>query len=79
VRSIRRSLRMKVIMWSLLSGDFDIELNQEKCLRQVIDRMRLGDIIVFHDSSKAEKKLKYVLPRVLDEIGQRGWSCDKLT
>ena len=78
VRRVEKELGLRVIMWSLLSGDFDTELHEEKCLRQVIDRMRAGDIIVFHDSTKAAKKLQFVLPRVMDEIGKRGWKCEKL-
>jgi peptidoglycan/xylan/chitin deacetylase (PgdA/CDA1 family) len=77
-RIVERQLGMRVIMWSLLSGDFDPELGSEKCLRTVIDRMRTGDIIVFHDSAKASKKLQYVLPRVMDEVGRRGWVCEKI-
>ena len=75
---IEQELNMRVVMWSLLSGDFDPELEEDKCLRQVLDRMRPGDIIVFHDSAKASAKLRYVLPRVMDEIGKRGWRCEKL-
>jgi len=77
-RKIELGLGMRIIMWTLLSGDFDPELDEERCLRNVIDRMRAGDIIVFHDSTKASKKLTYVLPRVMDEIGERGWRCEKI-
>jgi hypothetical protein len=65
-------------MWTLLSGDFDTDLSEERCLRQVLKDMRAGDIIVFHDSAKASAKLRYVLPRVLDEIDRRRWTCDKI-
>lgn len=78
-KRVERELHMRVVMWTLLSGDFDPELGEDKCLRQVLDKMKAGDIIVFHDSAKASAKLKYVLPRVMDEIGRRGWTCEKLT
>jgi peptidoglycan/xylan/chitin deacetylase (PgdA/CDA1 family) len=78
-RHLERNLGLRVVMWTLLSGDFDPELDPERCLRQVLDRMRPGDIVVFHDSAKASAKLRYVLPRVMDEIGKRGWSCEKIS
>ena len=78
-RKVERALGMRVVMWTLLSGDFDNGLKEDKCLQQVLDRMRVGDIVVFHDSAKAAAKLRYVLPRVLDEIGRRNWTCAKLT
>jgi len=77
-RKLEKALHMRVVMWTLLSGDFDPELEAEKCLQQVLDRMRAGDIVVFHDSAKASEKLRYVLPRVMDEIGKRGWKCEKI-
>jgi peptidoglycan-N-acetylglucosamine deacetylase len=78
-RKLEKQLKLKVVMWTLLSGDFDTELSGERCLRQVLKDMRSGDIIVFHDSAKASAKLRFVLPRVMDEIEKRGWTCDKIT
>jgi len=77
-RKVERTLNMRVVMWTLLSGDFDPDLKEEKCLQQVLDCMKPGDIVVFHDSAKASDKLRYVLPRVMDEIGRRGWKCEKI-
>lgn len=56
----------KVIMWSVLSGDFDVEISNIKCLNNVIKNTDKGSIIVFHDSEKALKKIRFVLPKVLE-------------
>lgn len=63
-----------IVMWSLLSYDYDADLSQEKCLRNVLDNVQNGSIIVFHDSLKAEKNLRFVLPRVLQELDRKGYS-----
>jgi peptidoglycan/xylan/chitin deacetylase (PgdA/CDA1 family) len=55
----------RIIMWDVLSGDFDTNLSKEQCLHNVISNAIKGSIIVFHDSEKAFPLLKYVLPRVL--------------
>ena len=55
----------KVIMWSVLSGDFDTKISNIKCLNNVIKNTGLGSIIVFHDSEKAFDKLSYSLPKIL--------------
>jgi peptidoglycan-N-acetylglucosamine deacetylase len=64
-----------IIMWDVLSGDFDINLSPEKCLKNVISNTEPGSIIVFHDSEKAFKRLEYTLPRVLENFAEKGFTC----
>ena len=68
----------KVIMWSVLSGDFDTKLSPGKCLQQVIMRTRPGDIVVFHDSTKAWDRMQYALPRMLEYFSAKGYSFKAL-
>lgn len=51
-----------IVMWDVLSGDYDKKTSQEKCLYNVISTVRNGSIVVFHDSYKAQKKVEYALP-----------------
>ncbi len=67
-----------IIMWNVLSADFDVSISEEKCLQNVLKNIKAGSIIVFHDSIKAEKKLKYVLPKVLSYIYSNGMNCKKI-
>lgn len=62
-----------VVMWHILSGDFDPNFDAQKCLEKSIAHTKSGTIIIFHDSQKAEKNLKYVLPRYLDHFAQAGY------
>lgn len=64
---------MKIIMWDVLSGDFDSKISREKCIRNVIKNVKNGSIIVFHDSDKAFLKLKDVLPVVLKKLQSLGY------
>ena len=68
----------KIIMWSVLSGDFDKGITKERCLKNVVNNTTKGDIIVFHDSKKAYKKLEYTLPKVLDFFNKKGFEFTKL-
>ncbi|MCW8897999.1 MAG: polysaccharide deacetylase family protein [Flavobacteriales bacterium] len=68
----------QVIMWDVLSGDFDPKTSPEKCLRNVINNATEGAIIVFHDSLKATENLKYTLPIVLSHFTEQGYRFEKL-
>jgi len=65
-------LRMKIIMWTVLSGDFDTGINPEQCFQNVAGNLKSGSIITFHDSLKAEPRLRYALPEVLKKMAVEG-------
>jgi len=69
----------KIVMWDVLSADFDTSISEEKCLQNVLQHIAPGSVLVFHDSLKAEKNLRYVLPKVLDYISEKGWNCAPIT
>ena len=75
---ILRKLGYKIIMWDVLSCDFDQTITPEKCLDNVIKNVKSGSIIVFHDSVKAEQNLKYVLPKTLAFLKEKGFVCEKI-
>jgi peptidoglycan/xylan/chitin deacetylase (PgdA/CDA1 family) len=62
-----------VVMWDVLSGDFDQTLSPEQVLKNVIQNAGPGSIVVFHDSLKAFERLKYALPQVLEYFSQLGY------
>ncbi|PHI20346.1 polysaccharide deacetylase family protein [Lewinellaceae bacterium SD302] len=68
-----------VVMWDVLSGDFDPKLRPEDCYQNVIRNAGPGSIVVFHDSIKARENLEYALPRVLTYFAERGYSFGALT
>ena len=63
----------KIIMWSVLSGDFDIKTSPEKCLDNVLKNTESGVIIVFHDSEKAAINLKFALPKAIESLLAKGF------
>jgi len=67
-----------IVMWDLLTGDFDKNLPPEKCLRTSLKYTRNGSIIIFHDSYKAEKSLRFTLPRYLEHYSERGYTFNLL-
>ncbi|MBX2817316.1 MAG: polysaccharide deacetylase family protein [Saprospiraceae bacterium] len=69
----------RIVMWDVLSGDFDASISDEQCLQNVLQNSTNGSIIVMHDSLKARKKVKYVLPRMLDHFSSAGFSFSALT
>lgn len=65
--------KLKIVMWTIMAGDFDSNLSKEKCLSRLKKNTKSGDIIVFHDNEKSWKTLSYVLPRFLDFCIQSGF------
>lgn len=63
----------KIIMWDVLSGDFDRDLSPQKCLDNVLRHIKPGSIILFHDSEKAWDRMSYALPQVLEYCKKQGW------
>jgi peptidoglycan/xylan/chitin deacetylase (PgdA/CDA1 family) len=63
----------RVIMWSVLTRDYDPGLSPEACLRFALEAIRAGDVVVFHDSRKASARLRFVLPRVLAHLAGQGF------
>ena len=64
---------IKIFMWDVLSGDFDINLSPEACLQNVLKHTQPGSIIVFHDSLKAYDRVKYALPKALEVWSKAGY------
>lgn len=68
----------KVIMWDVLSADFDLKCTPQQCLKNVLDNVRAGSIVVFHDSSKAHKNLMHTLPAALQLLSEKGCLLKKI-
>jgi peptidoglycan-N-acetylglucosamine deacetylase len=64
----------KVVMWDVLSMDYDKSVSPEQCLKNVITHAKPGSIVVFHDSKKAWENLKYALPKALEYFSALGYS-----
>lgn len=64
----------KIVMWTVLSGDFDLSISKERCFKNVLNNTKKGDVIVFHDSEKAFLNLKYTLPLVLAHFSEKGFT-----
>ena len=62
----------KVIMWSLLSGDFDLNITPEQCCEKVLKNAESGSVIVFHDSEKANEKLRYTFANSIEIFFRKG-------
>ncbi len=73
-----RAMGFKIIMWDIVSYDFDKDTSPEKCLDNVLKNVESGSIIVFHDSVKAEPNLKYALPKTLEFLKENGFHCERI-
>jgi peptidoglycan-N-acetylglucosamine deacetylase len=74
LRQIRHlKQKYKIVLWDVMSYDFDPNTSPEKCLSNVISFARPGSVIVFHDSIKASPGLLFALPRVLEHFSRQGY------
>ncbi len=68
----------EIVMWDVLSADFDPGLSKERCLNKTIKHTKKGSIVVFHDSVKTIAKLRWVLPRYLAHFTTLGYRFECL-
>jgi len=68
-----QNLGYKIVLWDVLSYDWDNRVSEAVCLKNVISTAKEGSIIVFHDSVKASRNLQYALPKVLDYYSEKGY------
>jgi peptidoglycan/xylan/chitin deacetylase (PgdA/CDA1 family) len=74
ISAIREQIpETEIVMWDVLSGDFDPTINAKTCVRNVLKNSQNGSIIVFHDSLKAFGRLEQSLPIILETLISRGF------
>lgn len=71
--------RYRIVMWDVLTGDFDPGIAKEKCVENVVKNVKPGSIIVFHDSIKAMEKVLYTLPVILKELSEKGYRFERIS
>ena len=71
-------LNYKIVMWDVLSFDWDKTVSKEACLNNVISTAKQGSIIVFHDSIKASKNMQFALPKVLEYFTNKRYTFKSL-
>jgi peptidoglycan-N-acetylglucosamine deacetylase len=72
------ALNFKVIMWDVLSADFDNKVSVEKCISNVTGNAANGSIVIFHDSEKAFSNMKMALPKVLIHFSKEGYKFNSI-
>ena len=77
IKLLNRAFR--IIMWDVLSADFDHKISAAKCTANVVKNAREGSIVVFHDSEKAFKKLEKALPETLEHFSGKGFRFEAIT
>ncbi|HRF81128.1 MAG TPA: polysaccharide deacetylase family protein [Flavobacteriales bacterium] len=70
--------RYRIVLWDVLSGDYNTALTGTRCAANVIGNASPGSIVVFHDSLKAEARLRIALPQVLKHFGALGYRFEAL-
>lgn len=71
---IKALQQYKIVMWDVLTNDYDRAVSREACLRNSIRVTRPGSVIVFHDSVKAEPNMAYALPRYIEHFLNQGYT-----
>lgn len=68
----------EIVMWSIITGDFDKTLDAENCLVKSLKMSENGTVIVFHDSVKSEQNIKTILPRYIENALKMGFSFSRM-
>jgi peptidoglycan-N-acetylglucosamine deacetylase len=75
----RMKNQVYIVLWTVLSYDFDKETTPARCLRNVMRFTSRGSIVVFHENIKAIPRIKYSLPRFIEHYSNKGFSFDALS
>lgn len=75
---ILQKMGYKIIMWDVLSVDYDKEISPEQCLENIIQNTVSGSIIACHDSLKAFKNLEYALPKAIEYLKNKGFVFERI-
>lgn len=70
--------QFRIIMWDLISCDYDARIKPEKVFRNITDFVRPGSIITFHDSIKAKRNLTEALPRAISWMKEQGYRFEAI-
>lgn len=73
-----KNLPQQIIMWDVLSGDFDLTLDGDQCFKNVANHVQNGSIVVMHDSQKAWDRLSVALPKILAHFSDLGFEFRRL-
>ncbi len=68
----------KIVMYDVIAYDWDADTSPQESASNIINHAQSGSIIVFHDSLKAEKNLRFALPEVLAHFTRLGYEFDAL-
>ncbi len=68
----------KIVMWDVMSFDFDPKTSGEKVFTMVKKNTSEGSIVVFHNNLKAKPKVEFVLPKLLEHFTKKGFKFDRL-
>lgn len=66
--------KYSIVMWDVLSGDFDSKVTWEKCVKNVVSNAKQGSIVVFHDSLKAADTMLKALPIILQHFADLNYT-----
>ena len=75
---IRLRKKYNIVMWNSQSNDYDTRVSPDECFDRVLRSARFGSIMLFHDNIKAERNIRFVLPKVLEHYSLKGFRFENL-
>lgn len=67
----------QIVMWTVLSADYDHSVSPKQCAQRVVKHIKEGDIFLFHDSEKGRENMLYALPKLLETATAQGFEFKK--
>ncbi|MDR0229589.1 MAG: polysaccharide deacetylase family protein [Flavobacteriaceae bacterium] len=64
----------EIVMWTTITKDYDVKTSPEECLNLAMTNLRPGAILVFHDSIKASRNMKFALPKAIEALKEQGYT-----
>ncbi len=72
------SKNYKIIMWDVLTHDYNKRIPLEITLKASIKSTKNGSIVVFHDSKKSSDNMLKLLPLYIKHFKEKGYTFNKI-
>jgi peptidoglycan/xylan/chitin deacetylase (PgdA/CDA1 family) len=70
--------KYRIVMWDVISCDYNTNLSPEKVFRNITGYVRSGSIVTFHDSVKARQNLVRTLQPAIRWIKEQGFRFEAI-
>ena len=63
-------MQYKIVMWDIMPGDFDPNISAEDCVKNIVNNLKDGSIIVLHDQVEIQEKTIRIIKKLHKRVNR---------